>query len=114
MSVYYILLFFVIITHRTPITTLSPYATIFRSKPLTRLSVTVASPRNLDHWLRHALTAMWAQPRGPVHLSLTHDAITGQNHAPYVNAPNYFAAVDPLNRNTATASINVIAQASRA
>ena len=36
-------------------------------KPLTRLSMTVASARSLNHWLRHALTAMWAQPRGPVH-----------------------------------------------
>src|SRR4029077_2938362 len=46
-------------------------------KPLTRLSMTVASARNLNHWLRHALTAMWAQPPGPVHLSLTHDVIIG-------------------------------------
>jgi acetolactate synthase I/II/III large subunit len=45
-------------------------------KPITRFSTTVASARNLDHWLRHALTAMLAQPSGPVHLSLTHNALT--------------------------------------
>src|SRR5215470_17240915 len=28
-------------------------------KPLTRLSMNVAGTRNLNHWLRHALTAMW-------------------------------------------------------
>lgn len=45
-------------------------------KPITRFSTTVASARNLDHWLRHALTAMLAKPGGPVHLSLTHNALT--------------------------------------
>src|SRR5262245_66261883 len=30
--------------------------------PLTRLSKTVADARNLNHWFRHALTVMWAQP----------------------------------------------------
>jgi acetolactate synthase I/II/III large subunit len=83
-------------------------------KPLTRLSATVASARNLDHWLRHALTAMWAQPRGPVHLSLTHDAITGQTGAHYTTVSDYFAAVDPLSRIAAEAAINAIAQASGA
>src|SRR5262249_30831620 len=28
--------------------------------PLTRLSKTVAEAKNLNHWFRHALTAMWA------------------------------------------------------
>ena len=46
-------------------------------KPLTRLSATVASARNLNHWLRHGLTAMLSQPSGPVHLSLTHDTLIG-------------------------------------
>src|SRR5215470_11286538 len=45
--------------------------------PLTRLSKTVADAKNLNHWFRHALTVMWGQPRGPVHLSLAHDALTG-------------------------------------
>src|SRR5262245_60400038 len=44
--------------------------------PLTRLSKTVAGSRNLNHWFRHALTEMWTPPAGPVHLSLTHDALT--------------------------------------
>src|SRR3984893_318454 len=35
--------------------------------PPARLSKTVATPKNLNHWFRHALTTMWAQPRGPVH-----------------------------------------------
>src|ERR1700730_8710109 len=61
-------------------------------KPLTRLSTTVASTRNLNHWLRHALTAMWAQPRGPVHLSLTHDVIIGECAADYTPISDYFAA----------------------
>ena len=51
--------------------------------PITRLSKTVASSKNLNHWFRHALTTMWAQPRGPVHLSLTHDALTGECATPY-------------------------------
>ena len=58
-------------------------------KPLTRLSETVASSRNLNHWLRHALTTMWAQPRGPVHLSLTHDAMTGECDADYAPVSGY-------------------------
>src|SRR6478735_1535653 len=65
-------------------------------KPLTRLSMTVASARNLHHWLRHALTAMWAQPRGPVHLSLAHDALTGACTADYVKVGGYFAGAQPL------------------
>src|ERR1700737_4351588 len=64
-------------------------------KPLTRLSVTVASAPNPDHWLRHALTAMWAQPRGPVHLSLTHDALTGECTAGYVKVGGFFAGAQP-------------------
>ena len=59
--------------------------------PLTRLSKTVASAKNLNHWFRHALTAMWAQPRGPVHLSLTHDALIGESAADYVAVSGFFA-----------------------
>src|SRR3974390_596051 len=72
-------------------------------KPLTRLSTTVTSPHNLNHWLRHALTAMWTQPRGPVHLSLTHDALTGECGSDYVSVADYFASVDPLSRVAAEA-----------
>jgi acetolactate synthase I/II/III large subunit len=81
-------------------------------KPLTRLSMTVASTRNLNHWLRHALTAMWAQPRGPVHLSLTHDVITGECGADYTPIYDYFAAVASLSRPAAEAALNLLAQAS--
>src|SRR6516162_5049630 len=61
--------------------------------PLTRLSKTVASAKNLNHWFRHALTTMWAQPRGPVHLSLTHDALVGESAADYVAVSGFFAHV---------------------
>ena len=54
------------------------------------------SSRNLNHWFRHALTTMWAQPRGPVHLSLTHDALTGECAADYVKVGGFFAGVRPL------------------
>src|SRR5437588_1467842 len=83
-------------------------------KPLTRLSMTVTSARNLNHWLRHALTAMWTQPRGPVHLSLTHDAITGQCAADYATVADYFTSVDPLSRIAAEAALNLIGQANGA
>src|SRR5437899_3073901 len=82
--------------------------------PLTRLSKTVASAKNLNHWFRHALTAMWAQPRGPVHLSLTHDAITGQCAADYATVADYFASVDPLSRIAAETALNLIGQANGA
>ena len=44
-------------------------------RPVTRLSMTVASAKNLAHWFRYGLTSMLAQPSGPVHFSLTHDAL---------------------------------------
>jgi acetolactate synthase I/II/III large subunit len=80
-------------------------------KPLTRLSMTVASARSLNHWLRHALTAMWAQPRGPVHLSLAHDVITGECAADYATISDYFAAVASLSRPAAEAALNLLAHA---
>ena len=58
--------------------------------PLTRLSKTVADARNLNHWFRHALTTMWAQPRGPVHLSFAHDALTQECAADYVKVLGFF------------------------
>jgi acetolactate synthase-1/2/3 large subunit len=76
--------------------------------------MTVASTRNLNHWLRHALTAMWAQPRGPVHLSLTNDVITGECEAEYATVGDYFASVDPLSRIAAEAALNAIGQTSGA
>src|SRR5262245_20537104 len=77
-------------------------------KPLTRLSGTVASPRSLNHWLRHALTQMWAQPRGPVHLSVTHDVMTGECTADYAGVSGYFEAVAPLSRPVAIAALDLL------
>jgi acetolactate synthase-1/2/3 large subunit len=77
--------------------------------PLTRLSKTVASSENLNHWFRHALTSMWAQPRGPVHLSLTHDALTGECAADYVKVGNFFAGVRPLSVGAAEAALGLLA-----
>src|SRR5262249_46074073 len=64
--------------------------------PLTRLSKTVGDSKNLNHWFRHALTTMWAQPRGPVHLSLMHDALTGEVAADYVPLSGFFAQSERL------------------
>src|SRR5438105_253125 len=72
--------------------------------PLTRLSKTVASAKNLNHWFRHALTAMWAQPRGPVHLSLTHDALAGECAADYAQIGTFFADARPLSLGAAQAA----------
>ena len=83
-------------------------------KPLTRLSMTVTSARNLNHWLRHALTAMWAQPRGPVHLSLTHDVITAECEANYTTVGDYFTSVEPLSGAAAQTALNLIGQATGA
>jgi acetolactate synthase I/II/III large subunit len=80
-------------------------------KPLTRLSTTVASCRNLHHWFRHALTAMWAQPQGPVHVSLTHDVITGECAADYATVSDYFEGVAPLSRPAAEAVLNLLGRA---
>jgi acetolactate synthase I/II/III large subunit len=77
--------------------------------PLTRLSKTVASSRNLNHWFRHALTTMWAQPSGPVHLSLMHDALTSECDADYVKVGGFFAGSLPLSRDDALAALDVLA-----
>ncbi len=81
--------------------------------PLTRLSKTVASAKNLDHWLRHALTAMWTQPQGPVHLSLTHDTLTGECDADYVKVGGYFADAQHLSAGAAEAALALIADGKR-
>jgi acetolactate synthase-1/2/3 large subunit len=65
-------------------------------KPLTRLSMTVVSAANLNHLLRRALTSMWARPRGPVHLSLTRDVLTGDCTAEYTDVSAYFDGVETL------------------
>jgi acetolactate synthase-1/2/3 large subunit len=76
-------------------------------KPLTRLSETVSSPRSLNHWLRHALTTMWAQPRGPVHLSVTQDAMAGETEAAYEAVADYFKTSAPLSRPAALAALDL-------
>jgi acetolactate synthase I/II/III large subunit len=81
--------------------------------PLTRLSKTVASAKNLDHWLRHALTAMWAQPQGPVHLSLTHDTLTGECDAAYVKVGGFFTGAQPLSAAAADAALALLADGTR-
>lgn len=81
-------------------------------RPLTRLSMTVASSRNLDHWLRHALTAMWSQPRGPVHLSLTHDVLAGGCKADYVPVSAFFDLA-PLNTPAAEAVLKRLGDSSK-
>src|SRR2546425_2105426 len=77
--------------------------------PLTRLSKTVASSRNLNHWFRHALTTMWAQPRGPVHLSLTHDALTGECAVAYRKVAGFFAGAQPLSLPQAEGALRLLA-----
>jgi acetolactate synthase-1/2/3 large subunit len=80
--------------------------------PIARLSKTVASSRNLNHWFRHALTTMWAQPRGPVHLSLTHDALTGECATAYRKVAGYFAGAQPLSLPQAEAALRLLADPS--
>src|SRR5262249_8377152 len=77
--------------------------------PLTRLSKTVATAKNLNHWFRHALTAMWAQPRGPVHLSLTHDALAGESAADYVAVSGFFAHAWRLSMEAAETALRLLA-----
>ncbi len=77
--------------------------------PLTRMSKTVASSRNLNHWFRRALTTMWAQPSGPVHLSLMHDTLTGECDAAYVKVGGFFAGSQPLSRGAAVAALDMLA-----
>ena len=82
-------------------------------KPLTRMSITVASARSLNHWLRHGLTTMLAQPAGPVHLSLTHDVLTADCVADYVPVSNFFANVDALNVSAAETAVRLLGRAQR-
>src|SRR5262245_14837175 len=77
--------------------------------PLTRLSKTVATAKNLNHWFRHALTTMWAQPRGPVHLSLTHDALVGESAADYVAVSGFFAHAWRLSMEAAETALRLLA-----
>ncbi|MBV9970683.1 MAG: thiamine pyrophosphate-binding protein, partial [Xanthobacteraceae bacterium] len=78
-------------------------------KPVTRLSTTVTDAKTLDHWLRHALTAMWREPSGPVHLSLTQDALLGQTAARHRSVAEYFPVMKPLSRDAALAALDQLA-----
>ena len=80
---------------------------------LTRLSMTVAGPQNLPHSFRHALTTMWGQPSGPVHLSLTRDALVGECVTDYVSVAPYFAEMRPLSLGQAEAALALLANAQR-
>ncbi|MBX9776727.1 MAG: thiamine pyrophosphate-binding protein [Xanthobacteraceae bacterium] len=80
---------------------------------LTRMSTTVAGVQNLPHYFRHALTAMWTQPRGPVHLSLTRDALVGECATDYVSVAPYFADLRPLSMGQAEAALPLLANAKR-
>src|SRR4051812_40483212 len=77
--------------------------------PLARLSKTVASSKNLNHWFRHALSTMWSQPRGPAHLSLTHDALTGECAVDYVKVFSFFVGAEPLSVAAADAALAQLA-----
>jgi acetolactate synthase-1/2/3 large subunit len=81
-------------------------------KPLTRLSMTAVNAAGLNHWLRHALTSMWANPRGPVHLSLTRDVLTGDCAAEYVSVSPYFSGIEPLSVPQARTVLNGLGAAS--
>jgi acetolactate synthase-1/2/3 large subunit len=76
--------------------------------PLTRLSKTVSDSKNLNHWFRHALAAMWTQPRGPVHLSLDYDALTDECGAGYVKVSGFFAGAQPLRSGPAEAALKLM------
>ena len=77
--------------------------------PLTRLSKTVADSKNLNHWFRHALTTMWSQPCGPVHLSLTHDALVGECAAEDIKVGAFFAGARPLSHEPALTALDLLA-----
>jgi acetolactate synthase-1/2/3 large subunit len=81
--------------------------------PLARMSKTVASAKNLNHWFRHALTTMWAQPRGPAHLSLTHDALVGECTVDYVKVEPFFVDARPLSMAPADVALKLIADPAR-
>lgn len=78
-------------------------------RPLTRLSQTVTSARNLHYELRHALAQMLSQPRGPVHLSLTHDVLASECAPGYAPVWPTFADVRPLDTAAARHAIALLA-----
>ncbi len=82
-------------------------------RPVTRLSVTVASTKNLSHWFRYGMTSMLTQPSGPVHLSLTHDALVGDCDADYAPVSPFFNDVTPLSVPAAERTIALLGKGPR-
>ena len=82
-------------------------------RPVTRLSMTVASAKNLAHWFRYGLTSMLAQPSGPVHFSLTHDALMSDCSADYAPVREFFDDVTPLNLAAAEKVIEFLGEGPR-
>jgi acetolactate synthase-1/2/3 large subunit len=82
-------------------------------RPVTRLTGAVSDAPSLNHWLRRALTAMWAQPTGPVHLSLAHDVMTGECKADYAAVSPYFKGVAPLSAPAAVAALDLLCAGTR-
>ncbi len=80
-------------------------------RSLTRMSKAVETAKNLNHWFRHALTAMWEQPRGPAHLSLMHDSLVGETSADYVKVFDLFTDAEPLSRASADRALGALADA---
>jgi acetolactate synthase-1/2/3 large subunit len=56
---------------------------------------------------------MWAQPQGPVHLSLTHDTLTSEGAADYVRVGSFFTDARPLSLPGAEAALKLLADAQR-
>ena len=52
---------------------------------------------------------MWAQPRGPVHLSLTYDALAGQCTVDYVEVAGFFAQAQSLSMEAADTAPRLLA-----
>ena len=78
-------------------------------RSLTRMSKAVETAKNLNHWFRHALTAMCEQPRGPAHLSLMHDSLVGETSADYVKVFDLFTDAEPLSRAAADRALGALA-----
>ena len=82
-------------------------------RPVTRLSMTLASPQNLSHMFRHGLTSMLSQPSGPVHFSLTHDVMMADCKADYSPVVDFFRGVRPLSLPDAERAIALLGKGAR-
>ena len=82
-------------------------------RPLTRLSMSVASGANLNHSLRRGLTAMLGAPSGPVHLSLTRDVMVADCAAAYAPVTEFFDALAPLSMAAAQKAVGLLSRGPR-